>query len=440
MGHSLQRDSAAFDALRESIDGQWIEEALQATGTATIRRRRLPAEQVIWLVLGMALFRDRRIHELVSWLGLALPGRRAAVAPSAVAQARARVGEEPLRWLFERCAAKWASESADRTRWRGLALYGVDGTTVRVPDSPENRVRFGVGDGARGRGAYPLVRIVTLMVLRSHLLAAARFGPYGVDERRYASELWPLLPDHALVLVDRNFLAAGTLIPIVRTGRNRHWLTRANKRSKWRVLRRLGRGDDLVEMDVHPEARKQDPSLPERWVMRAIRYGRRGFPPQTLLTSLVDSSKYPSAEVVALYHERWELELGYDEVKTDLLERAETIRSKRPAGVAQELWGLALAYNLVRLEMARVAEDLDLPPTRISFVLSLRRIRHEWMMDVHSSPGAIPGHLKQLREDLTAYVLPPRRTERSYPRAVKLKMSSYPRKRVRPLRAKWVLK
>src|SRR5713101_9013107 len=88
MGHSLQRDGAAFDLVRESIDEQWIEEALEATGTATIRRRRLPAEQVIWLVLGMALFRDRRIHELVDKLDLALPDRRdLTVARSAVAQA-----------------------------------------------------------------------------------------------------------------------------------------------------------------------------------------------------------------------------------------------------------------------------------------------------------------------------------------------------------------
>src|SRR5687768_6365392 len=94
-------EEGAFDRLRESIDPAWIEEALEATGTATLRKRRLPAEQVIWLVLAMALMRRRSIAEVVAKLDLALPGRRATVAPSAVVQARARLGDEPLAWLFD---------------------------------------------------------------------------------------------------------------------------------------------------------------------------------------------------------------------------------------------------------------------------------------------------------------------------------------------------
>src|SRR5207248_1336086 len=89
--------------------------------------------------------------------------------------------------------------------------------------------------------------------------------------------------------------------------------------------------------------------------------GRRlpatGFKPQTLLTSLHDAEKYPAKELAALYHERWEIELGYDEGKTEMLERREHIRSKKPEGVEQELWGLALAYNLIRLEMLRIARE-----------------------------------------------------------------------------------
>src|SRR5512133_950989 len=141
----------AFDRVRASIDPDWIEEALEATGTATLRRRRLPAEQVIWLVLGMALYRNRPIDEIVAKLDLALPGPRGPTpARSAVAQARARLGEEPMQWLFERCAETWAHESARKYAWRGLALYGVDGTTARVPDSPENREHFGGQSTHRG--------------------------------------------------------------------------------------------------------------------------------------------------------------------------------------------------------------------------------------------------------------------------------------------------
>ncbi|WP_426734953.1 IS4 family transposase [Myxococcus faecalis] len=197
-------DEGAFDRLCASLDPEWVEAALEATGTATIRKRRLPAEQVIWLVLGMALYRHRPIAELVERLDLVLPSDRPKpIARSAVAQARARVGEQPLKWLFEKSADEWAHASARRHEWRGLALYGVDGTTVRVPDSKENRKHFGgpvVGRGG-GLSGYPMVRLVTLMALRSHLLAAAHFGPYGTDEREYALNLWPQVPDDSLCVI-----------------------------------------------------------------------------------------------------------------------------------------------------------------------------------------------------------------------------------------------
>jgi IS4 transposase len=382
-----------FDRIQANIDPDWIEEALEATGTATLRRRRLPAEQVIWLVLGMALYRNRPIDEIVAKLDLALPGRRGPTpAPSAVAQARRRLGEEPMRWLFERCSEKWAHESARRFAWRGLALYGVDGTTARVPDSLENRHYFGGQLGPHGDSAYPVVRIVTLMTLRTHLLAAARFGPYARSETIYARSFWPQVPDQALVIADCNFFDAKVLIPLNSHGVSRHWLVPAKANFRWRVIRQLGSGDDLVEMNVSTNAQVATPTLPNRWEMRAIRYERRGFRPRVLLTSLTDSDRYPAAEIASLYHERWEMELGYDEVKTEMLERQEAIRSRSPAGVGQELWGVALAYSLVRLEMVRIAEEAKVAPTQISFVMALRLIRDEWLWCAVAKPGAIQCH------------------------------------------------
>lgn len=428
-----QVDRGIFARFQASIDPTWVLEALSATGTSTLRRRRFPAEQVIWLVLGMALFRDLPIVDVVKELALVLPGSGAGrIAASAVMQARARLGPSPLRWLFEKCGEAWAKRSADQFRWRGLAVYGVDGTTVRVPDSPENRATFGEqgAGGRRGVSGYPLVRIVTLMALRSHLLLAVRFGAYGISERKYARDLWPIVPNDSLVVVDRGFMYAKDLVPLQGNGTNRHWLTRARKNNKWRVVKRLGPGDALAEILVNRDARREDPTLPERWSIRAIRYRRRGFREQTLLTSLLDPTRYPRDEIVALYHERWELELGFDEVKTELLERQEAIRSKTAAGVEQEIWGVALAYNLVRLEMERAAEIAGVPPVRMSFVSCFRAIKFQLLLFAAISPGKMAKVLERFHHDLAAScVLPPRRSERLYPRAVKIKMSNYPRKR-----------
>jgi hypothetical protein len=420
-----------FDDVRRNVPQEWIEQALQATGAATVRKRRLPAIQVVWLVIGMALFRNRAIVEIVDKLDLALPDR-APVAASAVPKARARLGAEPLAWLFTRSADEWGHASAAAHRWRGLALYGVDGSTLRVADSDENRAFFGGTKTHRGISGYPLVRMAGLMALRSHLLASAAFGAYDNGEHSYAAQLWPAVADDSLTILDKGFLAAGVLIPLARAGHNRHWLIPAKSNSRWRILRRLGPRDLLVEMTVSKQACAKDPSLPETWVARAITYQRKGFRPRTLLTSLLDPAQYPAAEIAALYHERWELELGYAEIKTQMLEREETLRSKSPAAVTQEIWGVLLAYNLVRLEMERVADEAGVAPTRISFVAALHLIVDEWLWLAVTSPGAIPSRLRDLRANLKRLILPPRRSERRYPRAVKIKMSNYPRKRRSP--------
>ncbi len=429
----------SFEKFSRHLDRAWIEEALLSTGTATVRRRRLPAEQVVWLVIGMALLRDLPIADVVRQLELALPdGRDATVAPSAIPPARARVGAAPLEWLFVRTAEEWAHRSADGDRWRGLALYGADGSTLRVADSDENRRHFGgqpAGKHGRGESGYPSVRLVVLMALRSHLIAAASFGPYAIDERHYAVDLWSSLPDQSLLLLDRNYLQANVMVPLHDEARGRHWLMRAKKNTATRTLRKLSKGDAIVEMTVSEEARRKDPSLPKTMEVRAIDYQRPGHEKQQLLTSLLDGKRYPAAEVAALYHERWELELGYDEIKTEMLEREESIRSRRPELVEQELWGILVAYNLVRLEMERIANEIDVAPLRISFVEALRLIREQWQWAaITGTPGAIPKRLQSMRDKIRRYLLPERRSARSYPRAVKIKMSSYPLNRRKPLK------
>ena len=168
----------SLETFRSHIDEEWIEQALSATGSATLRRRKLPAEQVIWLVLGMALCRNQPIHNVVSRLDLVLPEHSGSteIASSAVTQARQRLGAAPLRWLFETSGAKWARESASELGWRGLSLFAIDGTTVRVADSEENRSHYGLAsNGNRGMSGYPLVRIAALLAVRSHLLLGAGF-------------------------------------------------------------------------------------------------------------------------------------------------------------------------------------------------------------------------------------------------------------------------
>jgi hypothetical protein len=418
-----------LEGLKAHLKSDWIEEALCWSGTSSIRRRRLPAEQVVWLVIGMGLYRGEPIERIVDMLDLATPDKRGTLlAKSAISQARQRLKDDALEYLFTMTAAEWSARSADAHRWRGLALYGWDGTTMRVPDSPENRAEFGGqhAGGGRGESGYPQVRVVAAMALRSHVLSAFRVADYGTGETTLAQGLWATVPNDSLVIFDRNFLIKRQLVHFETSG-NKHWLSRSKKNTKWASVKRLGRDDELVELEI------DEPGLPTRWELRAIHYKRRGFPRATLLTSLLDAKRYPAKELVALYHERWETELGYDEIKTHLLERQEAIRSRTPQGVRQELWGIAIAYNLIRLEMERAATEAGVAPTRISFVNALAHIKDEIgrLSGPRLALGTIPSRLARLRQKLKRLVLPERRPERSYPRAVKLKMSNYPRNRPR---------
>lgn len=309
----LQSDiPTSFKQFGTDLDAKYVEQALDETGTASIRRRKIPAQLVVWLVIGMALFRDRCIQEVVSHLGLVFtnhPEREQScckVAPSAIPQARYRLGAEPMKHIFMQTGRAWAQPAAEQMKWRGLSLYGADGTTLRIPDTEENRTEFGAPSSRRGQAGYPQVRLVALMALRSHLMATAAFGPYRgkkTGELSLARQLWQDVPDNSLCILDKLFLSYADLYQVSgKDGGNRHWIVPAKSNLKWKKVRRLGKNDELVQVQLSAKARRENPELPEWMVVRAIRYQIKGFRPRTLLTTLLDPQAYPADEITALYH------------------------------------------------------------------------------------------------------------------------------------------
>ncbi len=428
---------ASFEQFAAAIEPQWIDDALVATGTASVRRRKLPAERVVWLVLGMALFEDRSIAEVVHHLDLVLPapgGGRGRISNAAIVQARDQLSAAPLAARFAQTATAWAPPAADEARWRGLAVYALDGTTLRAPDTPDNVAAFGRPPSRYGEGAgYPQLRLVALLAVRHHLLAGAAFGPYRTSEGELATTVWAKIPDHAVVILDRGFARYALFHALADAAHQRHWLVRARRGRtalKGQVVERLGPGDAIVELRPSHATRAAHPDLPATLRVRAIRVHHRGFRPYVLLTSLLDAAVYPAADLAALYPERWELELTFDELKTHTLDRADALRSKAPERVEQEVWGLLLAYNLVRVVMRQAAARAGVPPLRLSFRHAVLTLRGFWHTASLTPPGALPRRIEALLEELALFVLPERRPRR-YPRAVKIKMSNYPRKRPR---------
>lgn len=418
-----------WGVVQRSVPQQWIEQALQMSGVATLRKRRLPMEQAIWLVLGVALLRDRSILNVAEVLDLALPGQgQEPISSSALSQARQRLGGEPLEWLFRHTAAQWAHQEAGRHRWQGLALYALDGVVWRTPDTPDNRQHFGSQrNHAAHQSPFPLVCMACLLDARARLLVDASVDAYDTSEYALAQRLWPQLPADSLVIVDKGFYSAGLLWPLQQ---GRHWLIPARAGLKGEVIQTHGPGDVRLRMKVSPQARKKDPSLPQRWEVRAITREIDGRS-RTVFTSLSDPLRYKAEDVFALYHERWEIELAYGEIKTDMLRQAMTLRSQQPEGVKQELWATLLMYNLIRLEITRIADEAKVEPSRISFITALRYIVDEWLWSSSCrTPGSIPTKLSAMRNNIRRFVLPPRRSARRYAREVRMTKTQYPIKKM----------
>jgi hypothetical protein len=419
------------------LDPDWIAEALAATGSASCRRRKLPATQVVWLVLGMAMFAGSSVRDVVEHLDLVVPGVRS-LAPSAIPQARYRLGSDPLKWLFYRTSSAW-SGAAEACVWRGLSLHGVDGSSLRVQDSDENYEYFGKPGGRNGSGdaGYPQVRIACLLNLGTRLMEAAEFGPFDRGEQDLADALWQHITDDSLTILDRGFVNFPVFAGLVSSGSNRHFMVRMRRNLKFNEVALLPDGSLLADLPCSRELRRTRPDLPPTIRGRIIGYKHPDGEASRVFTTLTDHARYPANELVALYHERWEIEIAFDEFKTHMLERKECLRSKKPDGVAQELWGALLLYNLVRNEMIRVAGERGLSPKRVSFKSSLLLMRNFWEVAAwRSRPGNVPRYLAEFRSTLDVLLLPPRRPDRRYPRHVKIKMSNYQRNRgKRPTKA-----
>lgn len=410
---------AGLDRLAEHLPTAWIEEALAATGTASIRRRRLPAEQVVWLVIALALYRGQSMPEVLASLDLALPSASdQPVSKSAVSQARQRLGAAPLQSLFDQTARAWCAQDAERHAWKGLSLWAMDGTTFRAADSAENRAHFGAQAYAGGRlASYPQVRAVSVTAIPTHLVANVAFGEYGQNEMLYAKTLIAGIADHSLTVFDRGFLSAEILLGLTQGGQERHYLIPAKSNTKWEVL--SGEEDDcLVRMRVSAQARAKSPELPEHWTARAVRMVCASGKQRVLLTSLLDRRRYKAEALAECYRRRWEIETSYRELKQSMLGEALTLRSQQPEGVEQEIWGALIAYNLVRLEMAKAALQAKVEPTDLSFLRALHILQHEMIWAVGMAPGKLPAHLLRLRLQMQFAIVEKRRG-RQCPRLVK---------------------
>lgn len=363
---------------------------LSKTGTASVRQRDLPAQVVVYYVIALALYMQssyrevlRCLLEAVQWLSDPSVGVRVA-GKSGISQARTRLGWEPLRQLHDELVKPVAVRSTRGAWYRSWRLVSLDGSTLDVADEKANEDAFTRPGASRGSSAYPQIRFVSLVENGTHVLFGSQMDSYRTGEITLAKAVLPRIRSGMLCLADRNFFGFELWQLARGTGADLLWRMKKNMRME--CEKRLPDGSYLSH--VYPSERDRRHKT-NGIVLRVIDYRLEGIegsePIYRLATTILDAAKAPAGELAALYHQRWEIETAFDELKTHLRGAQIVLRSKTPDLVRQEFYGLLMAHFAIRGLMHEAALKADEDPDRLSFLHAVRVIRRK--MAVY---GAIP--------------------------------------------------
>jgi hypothetical protein len=352
-----------------------VEQAIEACGKASKRVRDLPATVVAYYVIGLSLFPSTGYESVLRWLLCGLQwlecGHFRISSKVALSKARQRLGEEPMRRLFDRMAQPFGDATLKGCWWRKHQLVVLDGSTLALQDTHSNDAYFGRSTNQHGKAAWPLARFVALAEAGTHLIFRAELGRYKDSEIVLAEKVVGGLRQGMLCLADRLFPGLPLWKKATATGA--HLLWRAKVGMKLKARKVLADGSWLAVWKSTARGRKDGRGV----TVRVIEYRLKGGDGQVfrLITSLLDPKQAPARELAALYPQRWEIELAIKEGKQVLRSGQITLRSKRSELVKQEFWGLLMAHYIVRKMMARAALEGGLDPDTLSYHSSVEIIR-----------------------------------------------------------------
>lgn len=387
-------DRIGVGVLTRVVPRDLVNEVLAETRRREKRSRLLPAHVVVYFVMAMAVFRDG-YEEVMRRLTGGLQFMRAwsqdwsVPTTGAISQARERLGEAPVKLLFERVAAPLAAPGAPGA-WLGhRRLMAIDGVKLDVPDTAANLAWLG-RPGGTARRPFPQVQVLGLGECGTHAVVAAQIGTLGVGERELAAGLLEAMAPDMLVIADRGFFSFEFWRDGLLTGAG--LLFRVPAGLKLPVLQTLPDGSYLSEVHAPklrsssfriPLAEASDPRNATHIPVRVIEYtvspGLPGGTPETLrlITTISDPDDVTAIELAAAYAQRWEYEISLREIETQMLEPSGGLRSRSPELLRQELWGLLLAHFAIRSLMAEAAVSAGLDPDRLSFMRSISLVRRQ---------------------------------------------------------------
>lgn len=388
-------DYISLGAVAGKVPVERVHEVLKREGRQSQRQRQLPAHVVVYYVIALALYMEvsygevlRCLLEGLEWIGLPVQRIRR-TGPSGISQARSRVGAAPLKRLYDELVEPVAVEQTRGAWYHDWRLVSLDGSTLDVADEKVNDEAFGRPGASRGASGYPQLRFVSLVECGTHVLFGAQEGPYPTSEVELARTVLGRLRRGMLCLADRSFYSFALWRQAAETGADLVWRMKTN--AVLPCQERLEDGSYLSTIYPTEKDRRHDR---QGLAVRVIEYRLEGLadaePLYRLLTTILTPKTAPARELAALYHERWEIETAFDELKTHLRGRRIVLRSKTPELVRQEFYGLLLAHYAVRGLMHEAALRAKLDPDELSFVHAVRVVKRKILTAGSFPPSAEP--------------------------------------------------
>jgi hypothetical protein len=393
-----------------------VDDALARTGRLQRRIRVLPARVVVYLLLAGCLFAELGYGQVWQRMTAGLHGI-AVSAPtvSALRQARQRLGPAPLRVLFDLLRGPAATTATAAVSWRGLLLCAIDGTVISVPDSPANLTRYVKQRGNHGGSGYPTMRLTALLACGTRSIIDAVFAPITTGEITHAHRLADSLRAGMLLLADRNFAAADLITAWAATGAD--LLVRCKTGRRLPVLARYRDGSYLSTLGA-TRVRVIDAQISIA-TSAGCRTGA-----YRLVTTLLEHHRHPAAELITLYHQRWEIETAFLELKSSIL-GGRVLRARTPDGITQEVYALLVTYQVLRTAMTDATDSItDLDPDRASFTIALQAARDQIIQAAGVITDTVIDLVGAIGRHVLANLMPDRRV-RTKPRTIKRANSKY---------------
>ncbi len=354
------------------------------------RVRSFPAVAGVYYVMALSLYPEAAYEEVFSVVsqGLAWSEGRAAppsVSKSSVSELRTKIGALPLQDLMRRACRPLAHcDTHSGAFFAGRRVVAIDGSNFEVPDEAGNIEKFGYPGSRTGHAGYPQAQCAVLVECATHAILDANIGPYRAAEWDICEPLLQSLRPGMLLLADRGFRGYGQWRAAGSTGADLLW--RCPNNLVLPELRTLEDGSYLSALYPDDKARRHGANgIPVRVIEYTLPKIEGADPSYRLITSLLDPAEAPAKQLAALYHERWQVEAVFDELKTHMLHQRRVLRSKTPELVRQEFYGWVLAHYAVRWLMHQAASEYRLPHAALSFTAHVHLVRR-----VQPQSGAFP--------------------------------------------------